>query len=143
MNILPYSAIRLPWRMAKPIFPIFSNPKTHYIINNRANFSQYFREKDTNDVFQYENKIVMNKKYHALKALWQKPLAKKRLRQARIKEIKANLKVSIYKFRNHSHKLKNSQFITLHLALNLLPSHKIYLQLSKLMVDNSKSLMIV
>ena len=56
-------------------------------------FSEYFREKDKQEMQEFIDRKTLNKKYRGLIALWKKPLEKKRLRQARIREIKANLLV--------------------------------------------------
>ncbi len=39
-------------------------------------------------MWQYNDKKIQNKKYRGLIALWKKPLERKKLRQARIKQIK-------------------------------------------------------
>jgi hypothetical protein len=60
------------------------------------------------DLFDYNDRKVVNKKYRGLIALWKKPLEKKRLRQARIKEIKANLPVPPQLYSNLNPKQKSS-----------------------------------
>lgn len=52
---------------------------------NPVPFSEYFREKDQQEIWAYEDRKVQNKKYRSLIDLWKRPLEKKRLRQARIK----------------------------------------------------------
>lgn len=48
-------------------------------------FSEFFRTKDQQDLWNYNERKVLNKKFRSLIALWKKPLEKKRLRQTRIK----------------------------------------------------------
>lgn len=56
-----------------------------YELDNKVPFSEYFRVKDQQEIWGYEDRKVMNKKYRSLVDRWKKPLEKKRLRQARIK----------------------------------------------------------
>lgn len=37
-------------------------------------FSEYFKQKDTYDLNEYEQRSVRNKKYRALIDLWKRPL---------------------------------------------------------------------
>lgn len=73
-----------------------------YLFAHAVGFSQYFREKDQQEMWDYNDRKVLNKKYRALIDLWKKPLEKKRLRQARIKEIKASLPVTLFSLRSPS-----------------------------------------
>lgn len=63
--------------------------KFHYL----DSFSTYFNELDEKDVQQYSEKKYQNKKYRGLIDLWKKPLERKKKRQERIKQIKAELPV--------------------------------------------------
>lgn len=59
-----------------------------------ANFSTYFEEKDRQEIQSMSGDRFPYKPYQKMVDMWKKPLEKKRLRQARIKEIKATKKVN-------------------------------------------------
>jgi len=64
----------------------FLRPTTTYL--NLCRFSE-FDERDKLELEQHYLSISTYKPYMRMKALWEKPLAKKRMRQERVRQIKA------------------------------------------------------